>query len=174
MADLSKKQLSERAFVLASQLGTTVKTDGLNHQELTALVADLDLKRKDLPVTLDGTETLPEGYVRPSVEEFVSKGYQAEGYEEFFANHERGLLEQAARAKRDAASSPKGSVSAPAAAGAKGTEAPARSYILAQNKALTTGRGILGEGEEVFARDLGIGGAERLEELYEQGHFVKP
>lgn len=169
MADLSKKQLSERALALGVELGTEVKTDGLNHPALTALVTDLESQVKSkarAAVVLDGTETLPESYVRPSVEEFVAKGYQSENYEKYFAEYEHGLLVDAAPAKRGPAP-PDGTGESPK------PETGERRYILAQNKGLTCMRGILGEGEEVFAADLGKGGAERLLELDESGHFVK-
>jgi len=171
MADLSKKQLSERALALGVQLSAEVKTDGLNHAQLTALVADLESQVKEkarAAVVLDGTEKLPEGYTRPSVDEFVAKGYRAENYENYFAEYEHGLLVDAALAKQaDAQSS-----SIARAADAQGQPSDRR-YVLAQNKSIHCLRGVLGEGEEVFAADIMHNGAERLAQLDAEGHFVK-
>ncbi len=84
MSNRSNRDLAEEALAYAIQLGVEVTTEGLKNPQLVELVAELKAKVDALPA-------LPPEHKRPTVEEYVARGYNAEGYESAMLQWEAGI-----------------------------------------------------------------------------------
>lgn len=142
----TKQELIEEAQEFAKELGVEAQTDGLNHSELTALVADLE-KRFD--AKLEGTESEPAAEatkVEPDA-----------------------LKAKPARPPVDGAGGDSVGGPPPKAKPAAQGSAP---YVIAPGKSLVCRRGVLGPGDEIRASDVSDGQTQ-LDYLVRSGHVVK-
>jgi hypothetical protein len=151
----SNKELTERATVLAAELGVPVVTDGLKNEGLLALVLELEAKRA--AVVVEGAESkLPEA---PAP----------------------AISTPAAHSPKVPPAVPpvNGALPRVVIEGAEPTPptppAPLEQrfpYQVAAGKALTTLRGVLDQGTEIKPTDVD-GGVPHLEDLVSKGYVTK-
>jgi hypothetical protein len=148
----SNKELTEQALALASELGVTVQTDGLKNEGLVALVASLAEQKAARPAAPPPAAAPPAGEAPPVA------APPAEG----------------TRAPIDGAADPNagGLLGGPPPAAPQAPPTTAFEYAVAPGCSIACARGLLNEGDEIRASDVG-GGDERLAELVASGHVAK-
>lgn len=130
-----------RAHALAGELGITVVTDGLSNGGLAELVADLSAKKRDAANATQADAPAPSA---------VTDAPQAD------APAREPWQEEADKLLGTGSSDPVATVVR---------------YVLLPGKALTTRRGILGEGAEISPADL-VGGIDAIQRFIDSGYIV--
>jgi hypothetical protein len=148
----TKQELIDEANEFAKELGEEVKTEGLNHSELTTLVAELE-KRFEAKLAKDGAED-----ASPSAPAATSDPATAE----------------------PSAKPPRPPIDG-AGSGAAGGPPPKRppkptvskaQFVVARGKSLTCRRGVIDAGEEIRPADV-EGGQKQIEYLVSAGLVVR-
>lgn len=99
MSNKSNRELAEEALAYGMLLAVAVTTEGLKNPQLVDLVEGLKAKADALP-------PLPADHQRPTVEEYVARGYKAEGYEHSMLQWEGEIRRRLAAAAKPAEPSP--------------------------------------------------------------------
>ena len=180
-------ELIAAAVALAKKLDVIAAVDGLNHVQLKALVKDLRERVDAMEFDAgDNAEAEIVSNLLIEIEELATElgaepktdGLDVAALTELVESMRAGLVEKRkedaqAQGFKDAETLDERAreLAAEKEEAAANVELP--EYYLMDGCALTTKRGILSDGDEIFAKDLGADGAALLEGFVETGHVGK-
>jgi hypothetical protein len=99
---MKRQEFVDQAKTLMVHMQNSVDILEGTKASLGTLIDQVDSLEPDEPVVAEAPvllSPLPADYVRPTLEEFVANGYQAEHYQAFFVRYENGLrVAEAAKA----------------------------------------------------------------------------